>query len=316
MTQYIVRRLLHFMPVLLLVTVVIFVITMLLPGDAARAALGEVRGNDKIAYEAMRQELGLDRPIPVQYVMWLGRAVQGDFGKSVRTREPVIQALAARLPITLELSLLALIIGVVIAIPAGIVSAVRPNSLVDRIGTVFATGGAAIPHFWKGIIFIYIFAMWLQVLPSSGYVRMDAGIWPNIRSLILPALSLGLGLSAVIMRQTRSALIEVLRQDYVTVARAKGLSENSVVMNHALKNAIIPVATVIGLQMGRLVGGTVIVETIFALPGVGRVAADSIFFRDFPMLQGVVVVMALAVLLSNFLVDVLYAYLDPRIRYW
>ncbi len=315
MTQYLLRRLFYFVPVVFLVTVVVFSITMLLPGDPAMAFLGEGNINDKVAYQAMRQELGLDQPVPVQYALWLGRAVQGDLGRSVRTHEAVRDALVARLPVTLELALVALVIAMAIALPVGVFSATRPNSKLDTLGTVMAIGGVAIPEFFMGILLIYVFAVWLHLLPPSGFVPLSAGLWPSLTSIVLPALSLGMALNAVTMRQVRASLIEVLQQEYVTVARSKGLAERSVIRVHALKNAMIPVVTVIGLQVGRLFGGAVVIETIFALPGMGRLAADSIFFRDFPMLQGVVLVMALAVLTCNLLTDVVYAYLDPRIRY-
>ncbi len=315
MMQYILRRVTYFIPVLFLVTVVIFAITMMLPGDPALAFLGEGNINDKVAYEAMRKELGLDEPVPVQYAKWLGRAVQGDFGHSVRTHEPVLEGIAARLPITIQLTLMSLIIALVVTIPVGILSATKPNSKLDTAGTVFAIGGVAIPEFWLGILLIYVFAVFLKWLPPSGYVPLSQGIWPSIQSMILPAIALGLSLNAVTMRQTRSSLIEVMQNEYIVTGRAKGLAERALVMKHALKNALIPVLTVIGLQVGRLFGGTVVVEQIFALPGMGRLAADSIFFRDFPMMQGVILVMAIAVLLANLITDLLYAYLDPRIRY-
>jgi peptide/nickel transport system permease protein len=315
MAPYLFRRLLYFIPVIFLVTVVVFSITMLLPGDPALAFLGEANMRDKVAYEAMRTELGLDRPLPVQYVRWLGKALQGDLGRSVRTHEAVTAALAARLPVTLELAAVSLGIALLIAIPVGIVSATRPNSTLDTVATVVAVSGVALPEFFVGILLIYLFAVGLQLLPPSGFVPFSAGLWPNLKSILLPALSLGLALNAVTMRQVRASLIEVMGEDYITVARAKGLSEGTVIRVHALKNAMIPVITVIGLQVGRLFGGTVVVETIFAFPGMGRLAADSIFFRDFPALQGVVLVMALAVLVCNLMTDVLYAYVDPRIRF-
>jgi len=315
MTQYLLRRLIYFVPVIFLVTVVAFTITILLPGDPVLAFLGEGAINDKVAYAAMRQELGLDQPIPVQYAMWLTRALHGDLGHSIRTHEPVLAALGARLPVTLQLMAMALVIALAIAIPVGILTATRPNSKPDIIATVVAIGGVAIPDFWLGILLIYVFALWLRVLPPSGYVPLSDGLWPSVWSMILPAIALGMGLNAVTMRQVRSSLIEVLQQDYIAVARSKGQTEQTVVRFHALKNALIPVVTVIGLQIGRLFGGAVVVETIFGLAGMGRLAADSIFFRDFPTLQGVVLVMALAVLTCNLLTDVVYVYLDPRIRY-
>jgi peptide/nickel transport system permease protein len=315
MAPYLVRRLLYFIPVIFLVTVVVFLITMMLPGDPALAFLGEANIHDKVAYEAMRKELGLDRPIPVQYVIWLGRALKGDLGRSVRTHEAVLDALLARLPVTVELAAVALVIALAIAIPVGIISATRPNTKVDSVATIMAVSGVALPEFFVGILLIYLFAVGLKLLPPSGYTPLSVGIWPNLKSIILPALSLGLALNAVTMRQVRASLLEVLQEEYVTVARAKGLPEREVIRLHALKNAMIPVITVIGLQIGRLFGGTVVIETIFAYPGMGRLAADSIFFRDFPVLQGAVLVMALAVLACNLLTDLLYAYVDPRIRY-
>jgi peptide/nickel transport system permease protein len=313
--EYLARRLVYIVPLLFLVTLVTFSVALLLPGDPALAYIGEANMRDRVMYETMRKELGLDRPIPMQYAKWLGRVLRGDFGRSIRTREPALEGLLARFPVTLQLTAMAMAIALLIAVPVGIVSAVRPNSTADKAGTVLAMSGVAIPDFWLGIMLIYVFSVWLKVLPPSGYVPISQGLWPSFQSMLLPALALGMALAAVVMRQLRSALLEVLQQDYIRVARAKGLREALVVGRHALKNALIPVVTVIGLQMGRLFGGAVVVETIFALPGLGRLAADSIFFRDFPMLQGVVLILALAVMLANLLTDFLYALLDPRIRY-
>jgi peptide/nickel transport system permease protein len=312
---YLLRRLLHAIPTLLLVTLVTFSITMLLPGDPALAFLGEAAAMDKVAYEAMRRELGLDRPLPIQYALWLGRTLQGDLGRSVRTREPVWESMQARFPITLQLTVMAMLVALAVALPVGILSAVRPNSKLDLAGTIIAISRLAIPSFWLGIMLIFVFALWLGWLPPSGYSPPAAGLGQNLQLMLLPALALGTEQAAVIMRQVRSALIEVLQQEYVLTAWAKGLGERVVVGRHALRNALIPVVTIIGLQIGRLIGGAVIVETVFALPGLGRLAADSIFFRDFPSLQGVILILALAVFLSNLVTDALYAYLDPRIRY-
>jgi peptide/nickel transport system permease protein len=314
-TQYLLRRLAYFVAVLGIVTMVTFSVALLLPGDPALAYIGEANMRDKVMYETMRRELGLDQPIPVQYAKWLARALQGDLGRSIRTREPALEGLLARFPVTLHLTVMAMAIALLIAVPVGILSAVRPNSNADRVGTALAMSGVAIPDFWLGIMLIYVFAVWLRVLPPSGYTPLSQGLGPSLLSMLLPALSLGMALAAVVMRQLRSALIEVLQQEYIMVARAKGLRERLVVGRHALKNALIPVVTVIGLQSGRLLGGAVVVETIFALPGLGRLAADSIFFRDFPMLQGVVLILAVAVVLANLLTDLVYALLDPRIRY-
>ena len=309
------RRLVHFVPVLFVVSLIAFTVTLLLPGDAALAMLGESNIHDKVAYETMRAELGLDQPIPVQYAKWLWRALQGDLGRSIRTGEPVLTGLLARLPVTLQLTAMVLIMALFAGMPLGIVSALYPNSWADTAATVLAVGGAAVPDFWLGILFIYVFALWLRVVPPSGFVPLEAGLWSNIKSMLLPAMALGMYLTAITMRQIRSSLIEVMQQEYITAARAKGLREKVVVIRHALKIALIPVITVIGLQVGRLFGGAVVVETIFALPGLGRVAANSIFFRDFPMLQGAMLVMAVGVLAANLLTDLLYALADPRIRY-
>ena len=309
------RRLAYFVAVLFIVTVVTFSVALLLPGDPALAYIGEANMRDKVMYETMRKELGLDQPIQVQYAKWLGRALRGDLGRSIRTREPALEGLLARFPVTLHLTAMAMVVALLIAVPVGIVSAVRPNSTADKAGTILAMSGVAVPDFWLGIMLIYTFSVWIQVLPPSGYVPLSQGLWPSLQSMLLPALSLGMALAALVMRQLRSSLIEALRQEFVMVARAKGLPEAVVVGRHALKNALIPVVTVVGLQTGRLFGGAVVVETIFALPGLGRLAADSIFFRDFPMLQGVVLILAMAVLLANLLTDLVYVLLDPRILY-
>ena len=315
MKTFLLCRLLQAIPTLLLVTVVTFTITMLLPGDPALAFLGEAAAMDQVAYDAMRRELGLDQPLPVQYGLWLGRTLQGDLGRSVRTKEPVWEAVQARFPITLQLATMAMAIALLVSVPIGILSAVRPNSKLDMVGTVVAISGLAIPGFWLGIMLIFVFALWLGWFPPSGYSPPSAGLGQNFQLMLLPALALGTEQAAVIMRQVRSALLDVLHQEYITTAWSKGLPERMVVVRHALRNALIPVITIIGLQTGRLFGGAVVIETVFALPGLGRLAADSIFFRDFPSLQGVILVLALAVFVSNLVTDALYAYLDPRIRY-
>lgn len=315
MRAYILHRVLQAIPTLLIVSVITFTITMLLPGDPALAFLGESAALDKVAYQATRQQLGLDQPLPVQYARWLGRIVQGDLGRSIRTKEPVLTSLLTRLPITLELVGFAMLVGMLIAFPVGILSAVRPNSKLDLIGTVVAVSGLAIPSFWLGIILIYLFALWLRWLPASGYVSPAVDLGQNLRLMFLPALTLGVDLAASLMRQIRSSLLEVIQQEYIVTARAKGVGERTVVNAHALKNALIPVVTILGLQVGRLIGGSVVIETIFALPGLGRLAADAIFFRDFPALLGVVSVLAIAVFVSNLVTDLLYSVLDPRIRY-
>jgi peptide/nickel transport system permease protein len=313
--RYILRRLITIVPTVIIVSLVSFSIILFLPGDPALAILGPERAADKEAYARIRQDMGLDRPVPIQYLEWAGKAVRGDLGTSVRNQQPVLEGIKERLPVTILLGACAMILGLLIALPVGIISAVRPNSKADAIGTIFALSGVAVPHFWLGILLIFLFGVTLRWLPPSGFVSPTENPGESLRLLLMPAFTLATGIAAVIMRQVRSALIEVMQNDYITTARAKGLREAVVVNRHALKNALIPVITIIGLQTGRLLGGAVVVEQIFAIPGVGRLAIDSINYRDFPMVQGVILVLALAVLIANLVTDVLYAYIDPRIRY-
>jgi len=306
------RRLLATIPLLFLVSLVVFALVHALPGDPAVLFLGEEADPETLA--RFRVRLGLDRPLVAQYAAWLGRALRGDLGRSLRTNQPVAEAILERLPVTLELLVAALSVSLAIAIPMGIVSAVKRNSGVDLVTTVFALVGFAMPGFWLGIILIYVFALLLRWLPPSGWVPLPASVPQNLLSLVLPAFTLGTALAALVTRQLRSGMLEVLRQDYVRTAQAKGLSERQVVGKHALKNALISVVTVVGLQLGGLLGNTIITETLFALPGVGRLMIDSIFSRDFFVVQGVILFLAVGYVLSNLLVDVLYSYLDPRIR--
>lgn len=314
MTSYVAQRLGQMIPVMLLVSVISFALTFLLPGDPARLILGDQMAADPDAYQAIRRELGLDRPVAVQYLDWLGGTLRGDLGTSTRDRLPVVEGIRERLPVTLELSALAMLLALMVALPAGIISAVKPNSRWDVGCSLFSLWGVAIPHFWLGILLIYGFAVFLDLLPPSGFVPLAEDPLLNLKHMILPALTLGIGLSAVIMRQVRSSLLEVLQQDYVVTARAKGLSVRAVVARHALKNALIPVVTVIGLQVGLLFGGAVITESIFSIPGLGRWAVDSILWRDFPVVQAVSLVMATGVLLTNLATDIAYAFIDPRIH--
>jgi peptide/nickel transport system permease protein len=266
------------------------------------------------ALTALRHELGLDQPLLVQYLVWLSHVLRGDLGRSIRTNQPVIEAIMQRLPVTLELTILALIISMVVAIPAGIISATRRNSASDLISTTLALLGVSMPSFFLAILLIFVFSLKVRWLPPMGYTPFQKGVWENLRGMILPAITLGAAAMAIVARLTRSTLLEALQQDYVRTARAKGLREQAVIYSHALKNAMIPITTILGLQIGFLLGGAVITETIFALPGVGRLVVASIFERDFPLVQGVVLFLALMHLLVNLIVDLLYAYLDPRIR--
>lgn len=314
MAEYIIRRIVSMFPVLLIVSVISFGLLYVLPGDPAVAVLGDNAGN-KATYEALRRDLGLDQPIYVQYGKWLGRVVRGNLGTSIRTNEPVTTILLRRLPVSLYVGFAGLVIGAVIGLSAAIISALRPGTKLDLAASVFAMGGIALPSFWQALIFVYIFAVVLHWVPPSGYVAPFADPGLSLKMLVLPAVVLGTHSAAVVMRQSRSALLEVLGQDYIVTARAKGLSERGVVVRHALKNALIPIVTIIGLQIGNLVSGAAIVETVFAIPGVGRAAVDAIANRDYPLLQGAVLMLALAVMIANLLTDLAYGYLDPRIRY-
>jgi peptide/nickel transport system permease protein len=315
MWKYLVRRLAMMFPVMLLVSMIAFSIILLLPGDPAMAILGPERARDTQVYQALRQELGLDKSIPLQYLSWLGKILTGDLGTSARNQQPVTALLAQSIGPTVQLALTALLIALVIAVPIGIVSAVKPGSWADFIGTVFALSGVAIPNFILGILLILLFSLTLRMLPAGGYVPPTTNFGESLRLMALPAFALGAGLSAVLMRQIRSAMLEVMSQDYVTTARSKGIAGRNVVLRHALKNALIPVITVVGVQIGRLMGGTVVIETIFSVPGMGKLAVSSIFFRDFPVVQAVVLILGMAVLISNLIADLLYGVVDPRVRY-
>jgi peptide/nickel transport system permease protein len=265
--------------------------------------------------ERLRSDLGLDRPLHLQYLAWMGRLLQGDLGRSIRNQEPVIENVGRRIRPSLELAFLAMLVSVVIAFPLGIVSAARRNTPVDGAGTAFALFGICMPNFLLALLLIFLFGVTLRWLPISGYTDPLEEPIRGLRSLALPAITLGLALAAVITRTLRSSMLEALSEDYVRTARAKGLSEGRVIRGHVLKNALIPVVTVLGLQLGTLIGGAVITEYVFALPGVGRLVVDAVFARDYPLVQGVVLLIAVGFIVSNLLVDLLYGWIDPRIRY-
>jgi peptide/nickel transport system permease protein len=299
-------------PVLLLVTAGVFALLHLTPGDPVDVMMAE--SVDDTVKATLRTELGLDRPLAVQYVAWMGRVVRGDLGRSIRNGEPVIENVSRRIRPSLELALLAMVVSLSIAFPVAIVSAVRANTTVDRLGTTFAVIGICLPNFLLALLLIFLFGVTLRWLPISGYTDPIEEPLAGVRSLALPAVTLGLALGAVVTRTLRSSLLETLTEDYVRTARAKGLSEWRVIRGHVLKNALIPVVTVIGLQLGTLIGGAVITEYVFALPGVGRLVVDAVFARDYPLVQGVVLLIAVGFIVTNLLVDLLYAWIDPRIR--
>jgi peptide/nickel transport system permease protein len=313
MGRLVLRRLLATIPVLFLVTLGVFLLIHLTPGDPVEAMMGE--SQDVAAKEALRHELGLDQPLHIQYVAWVGRLVQGDLGRSVRTHEPVVADLGRRIRPSLQLAVFAMVISLSIAFPVGILAATNRNSPIDGLGTSFALFGICMPNFVIALLLIFVFGVTLRWLPISSYVDPFDSPVAGMRSLTLPAITLGLPLAAVTARTLRSSLLETLSEEYVRTARAKGLVEAAVIRHHALKNALLPVITVLGLQFGSLIGGAVITEYVFARPGVGRLVVDAVFARDYPLVQGVVLLIAVGFILSNLVVDIAYGWLDPRIRY-
>ena len=315
MLTYLARRVvLVVLPTLLGISILVFTAMRLIPGNFVDILIGIGPDVSEEQREAIARSYGLDAPAPVQYLRWLGHTMRGDMGTSLRTGDPVEQMILDRLPATLELAALATLVSLLIAIPAGIVSAVRRNGAIDAVARLVALVGLSIPNFLLGTLLILFISLKWPVLPTTGFVPISDGLWPNLKSLVLPTISLGALLAASIMRMTRSALLEELGKEYLTVARAKGLSGRTVVLGHALRNALVPVVTVIGIQTGYLLGGTVIVEQLFAVPGVGRLALDAVLQRDYPLVQGTTLFIAGTFVLVNLLTDVIYGLIDPRIR--
>jgi len=311
---FLIRRILQTLITLFVVSLISFTLSMVLPGDPSLSIVGS-EGASEAMVQNLRQELGLDKPIVVQYFKWLGALVSGDFGISIRTRAHVLTLFGQRLPVTLELLFFGILFALLIAVPMGIFSALRPNTWVDTAGTVIAVSGVAMPQFFLGMILILVFSIWLGWFPSSGYVSPGDNLLGNLKGMILPAISLGSVVAAEIMRQLRSSMLEVLNEEYIQTARAKGVPEFRVIIRHALRNALIPVVTLLGMRIGRLIGGIVIIEVVFSLPGIGRLLMNAVLFNDFPVLQTGVLLVALAVTFLNLLADVSYSFLDPRIRH-
>jgi peptide/nickel transport system permease protein len=297
---------------LFLITVIVFAGVRMIPGDPARVMAGTEA--DAAGLEEVRQKYGLRDPLPVQYVKWAGRALRGDLGESIRTKEPVLRLIGQKLPITLQLAAYSLVIALLIAIPAGVLAAVRRNTAWDYLASGVSLCGVSIPNFWLGIMLILLLSVRLQWLPASGFVSPFEDLWGNTQRLLMPAVVLGAALAAVLMRQTRNSMIEVLSADYIRTAYAKGLRTGLVVFRHAIRNGLIPVITIFGLQLGALIGGAVVTEQIFVVPGFGRLILEGVFTRDYPIVQGVVLITASAYVLVNLLVDVSYSLLNPRIR--
>ena len=315
MHRYIIRRLAQLVPALLLITFMVFGLMHAIPGDPARMMLGAGEALDETQLAAVRREYNLDRPMPVQYVLWLARAAQGDLGRSSVNQRRVGEELALRAVVTFQLGLVAWLISAIISIPAGIISARYRGRPIDWAVTLLAVGGVALPGFWLGIMMILLFSVTLGWLPTQGYVPLANGVADWLRHLVLPAFALGITSAALVMRQMRSAVLEVLALDYIRTARAKGLGERAIILGHAVRNAMLPVITVMGLEVGRIFAGAVVIETLFGIPGMGRLMVQAVFQRDFMVVQGCVLVMATAVLMVNFITDMMYGVLDPRIRY-
>ena len=312
MIRHIFGRIIYLLPIAAITSFLVFSMLLMLPGDPTFAIVGEMA--TEAEREQIREEMGFNKPIPIQYLKWLERTLTGDFGRSLRTQEPVSEMLATRVPITLELTFLAVLISVVIGIPGGIIAALRRNTWLDFVVSFFAMGGMALPYFWAGILLIRLFSLQLGWLPPSGYVDFAVDPIQNLKLMVLPALTIGISLIALVMRQTRTSMLEVLSQDYIRTARAKGVPKFRLLVRHALHNALIPVITVIGLQTGALVSGAVVTETIFSLPGLGRMVVEGIFERDFAPVQAGILVIVTRLILVNLLTDLSYASLDRRIK--
>ena len=317
MVSYVIRRLLQSIVVILVVTVMVFFSMRLLPGDPIYMMINpnQMQYMTQEQIDQIRHDAGLDRPLPVQYFSWLGGVFKGDLGDSIRTKEPVSGELMIRIPITAYMGVIAFAIALVIGIPAGIISAIRRGSWLDTVVTTLANLGITVPIFWLGIMLMWLFAVKLNWLPTSGFVSPFDDFWASIKSIIMPVFCLCIFSVAGNARQARSSMLEVLRQDYIRTAWSKGLMERVVIMKHALKNSLIPVVTLVGVGITYILGGSVLIEQVFNIPGMGRLAVDSIFLHDYTYVQGITLVMTVIVVLSNLLIDISYGWLDPRIRY-
>jgi peptide/nickel transport system permease protein len=315
MHKYVMRRVLLVVPVLVLSSLVVFGLLRVMPGDALTALMAESGNVSPRELQKLRKDLGLDRPYHEQYLLWIWQLVTFNPGYSIFTGDAISVSLKKSIPVTIELAVLAMAFGLLIAIPVGVLSATRQDKPADYIGRLVAISGLSFPDFWLGTLVITFAAIWFNWIPPIGYTSVWASPWTNIQQFLLPAALLGFRLSSATMRMTRSTLLEVLREDYVRTAWAKGLGQRLIVYKHALKNALIPVITIVGGQLGGLLAGTVITETIFALPGMGRLTVEAIIYRDYPVVQTNVMLVATVLVTLNLLVDLTYAWLDPRIRY-
>ncbi len=313
MFEFLLKRIASILPTLVVVSMLIFGLQQLLPGDPAKILAGEEQDPTVVAY--LRAKLHLDEPLPVRYGYWIGGVLQGDLGESVRTQQPVLTLVLQKLPVTLELALLAMTIALLIGIPAGIVSAVGRGTVWDTVANVMALWGISTPNFWLGILMIMLFSVQLGWLPASGYVSPFEDLGANLAAMIMPAFVLGNAIAAVLMRHTRSAMLQVMSADYVRTARAKGLSERVVVLKHALRNALTPIITLGALELGTLLSGAVLTEQVFTIPGFGKLIVDAVFNRDYAVVQGVVLVTATTYIVLNLLADLAYFAANPRLRH-
>jgi len=313
MIRYIGRRFLIAIPTLIIVSVLVFALQKLLPGDPVLAMAGEERDPQVLAY--LRERYRLDDPIPVQYFAWISQAAIGNLGVSLRTDIPVLQLILSKLPVTIELAIMAMIVALAIGIPTGIISAVKKGTTVDYAANVIALSGLSIPNFWLGIMLIMLVSVRWGLLPASGFVPPGEDLWLNIKTMLMPAFVLGTGLAASLMRHTRSAMLGVLRSDYIRTARAKGLLSRKVILKHALRNALVPIVTLSTLLFGELLAGAVLTEQIFTIPGFGKLIVDAVFNRDYAVVQGVVLCTAVGFIFMNLLADVLYVLVNPRLRH-
>jgi peptide/nickel transport system permease protein len=311
--KYVVKRILMAIPILLGISVIAFFLIRLVPGDTVTALLG-VNYNEEQAL-ILRAKYGLDKPLVIQYFIWLKNVLAGDFGNSFFTKEPVLSAIADRLPVTLQLMFMSFLYSIFIAIPLGTVAAIKRNSPVDYGASFLGLLGVSVPNFWLGTLFILFFSLNLKWFPSGGFISFFEDPVQNLRYMIMPSVALGTSVGAVVMRMTRSSMLEVLGQDYIKMAEAKGVTDNRLILHHALKNGFIPVVTVLGIQMGYLLGGSVVIEKIFSLPGVGQLSLQAITNRDYALMQGCILLVASGFVIINLLVDIIYAFLNPRIRY-
>jgi peptide/nickel transport system permease protein len=312
MLGFLARRVVIAIPTIILISIFVFSLQKLLPGDPILVMAGEERDPEVIA--TLREKYRLNDPIPVQYIAWAGNALQGDLGISLRTQQPVLELIGEKLPVTIQLAVMALIIAMVIGIPAGVISAYKKGTWIDWLANVVALSGLSVPNFWLGIILILLVSVQLGWLPASGYRPLSEDPLQSIRTMLMPAFVLGTGIAATLMRHTRSAMLSVLRSDYVRTARAKGLKERVVLVKHALRNALVPVVTVTTLLFGELLAGAVLTEQIFTIPGFGKLVVDAVFNRDYAVVQGIVLCTGVAFILMNILADAAYRVLNPRMR--